>query len=185
LNSKNYKIIIKKLLKFYNKDEIKNFNFILCLIVLKIFSINSIYSSKNDKLKSIYDYSNSISKEINKLLIWIEFKDKIDFKIEENEIWRFVMDFIILLIDKKIVDKEDFISNKIKKNKFIYIKNIIKDSSVLLAVENYNKYAKCDNLYLLSTHFSLTQKVFKKNPKSGYKFETDTNSKFIENMLNN
>jgi hypothetical protein len=95
------------------------------------------------------------------------------------------MDFIILLIDKKIINKEDFISNKIKKNKFIYIKNIIKNSSVLLATENYNKYVKYDNLYLLSTHFSLTQKVFKKNPKSGYKFKTDMNSKFIENMLNN
>jgi hypothetical protein len=69
LNSKNYKIIKNKLLKFYNKDEIENFNFILSLIILKIFSINSIYSSKNDKLKSMYDYSNSISKEINKLLI--------------------------------------------------------------------------------------------------------------------
>jgi hypothetical protein len=69
LNSKNYKIIKNKLLKFYNEDEIENFNFILSLIILKIFSINSIYSSKNDKLKSMYDYSNSISKEINKLLI--------------------------------------------------------------------------------------------------------------------
>jgi len=69
LNSINYKIIKNKLLKFYNEDEIENFNFILSLIILKIFCINSIYSSKNDKLKSMYDYSNSISKEINKLLI--------------------------------------------------------------------------------------------------------------------
>jgi len=56
---------------------------------------------------------------------------------------------------------------------------------LLLAREKYNKYVKSDNLYLLSSHFSLTQKVFKKNPRSGYKFETDINSKFIENMLNN
>ena len=135
LNSKNYKIIKNKLLKFYNEDEIENFNFILSLIILKIFSINSIYSSKNDKLKSMYDYSNSISKEINKLLIWIEFKEKIDFKIEENEIWRFTIDFIALLIAKEIIDKEDFISNRLKKNKFIYIKNIIKDNNLLLARE--------------------------------------------------
>lgn len=185
LNSINYKIIKNKLLKFYNEDEIENFNFILSLIILKIFCINSIYSSKNDKLKSMYDYSNSISKEINKLLIWIEFKEKIDFKIEENEIWRFTIDFISLLMAKEIIDKEDFISNKFKKNKFIYIKNIIKDNNLLLAREKYNKYVKSDNLYLLSSHFSLTQKVFKKNPRSGYKFETDINSKFIENMLNN
>ena len=105
LNSINYKIIKNKLLKFYNEDEIENFNFILSLIILKIFSINSIYSSKNDKLKSMYDYSNSISKEINKLLIWIEFKEKIDFKIEENEIWRFTIDFISLLMAKEIIDK--------------------------------------------------------------------------------
>jgi hypothetical protein len=69
LESISYKKIIKKILNFYDKDDIKNFNFIFCIIILKIFSKNSIYSSKNDKIKSIYDYSNSISREINKMLI--------------------------------------------------------------------------------------------------------------------
>lgn len=185
LESINYKKIIKKILNFYDKDDIKNFNFIFCIIILKIFSKNSIYSSKNDKIKSIYDYSNSISREINKMLIWVEFKNNFDFKIEEDEIWRLTMDLIIFMIEKKKINKEDFISKNMKKNKFIYIKNIIKNNKIILANENYVKYDKNNNLYILSTHFSLTQKVFKKNPKSGYKFKTNINSKFIENMLDN
>jgi hypothetical protein len=95
------------------------------------------------------------------------------------------MDLIIFMIEKKKINKEDFISKNMKKNKFIYIKNIIKNNKIILAIENYVKYDKNNNLYILSTHFSLTQKVFKKNPKSGYKFKTNINSKFIENMLDN
>jgi hypothetical protein len=58
------------------------------------------------------------------------------------------------------------------------------DNNIILCFNEYKIYKKKEVVYLYSSHFSFVNKIFKKNNKSNYCFQTNIKSKLFENILN-
>jgi len=192
----------KKVLKFVNKitekipEKIdfnsfkiikskKNLiNFLLSILILKIFSRNSIYDvKKENNLQHFYTIRNTLSQKFENILIFLEislnFKNEIDLdKLEDC-----IAEILLELINKKIIIRE-FMGYGKRKKSFVYIEDIKNDNKVIISFDKYKIYEKKNSKYLYSSHFSFVNRIFKKNVKSGHYFETDINSRFFENILN-
>lgn len=194
-NNKTNKFIKKIEKKIENKIYMNDFiivksekdliNFLLSAIILKSFSRQSIYDSKNEGIiQHMYKFNNNLALQFEKFMIFIEIILKVNIEIDFDKIFDFITETIYILINEKIIKKEIFVKNKKKKN-FIYVENINYENSVLLCYNTYRIYEKNNISYLYSNHFYFVNKIFKKNIKSNYTFKTDVNSKFFENILNN
>ena len=196
------KISSKKILKYSDKirEEIpekidfNNFkiikskknliNFLLSLLILKIFSKNSLYDvKKENNLHHFYSIRNSLSQKFENILIFLEISLNFKNEIDLNKLDEFISNILFELIHKKIIIKQVMSYGKRNKN-FIYIENIKHDNKVVISFDKYKIYEKKNCKYLYSSHFSFVNKIFKKNVKSGHFFQTNINSKFFENILN-
>jgi hypothetical protein len=125
-NKKIYKFrnkIIEKIQENINFTEFsiikskKNLiNFLLTIVILKTLSKQSIYDTKKEEnIQHIYNINNSISLNVEKILIFLEISLDFIYEINSEKIFDFTMDIICLLIDKKIIKKQIFYKNSKRK----------------------------------------------------------------------
>jgi len=171
-----------------NKDFV---NFMLSLIITKIFSKKSIYDFKNkNSIQDIYSINNDLSNKIEQIFIQLEIVLNNKIEINYKNIRDFSMSVLTSLIDNKIILKNLIYSQKEKKKRtFLYIENLERDDTIFLSLKKYEIYERPDiekkKIFIYSHHFCFVKNIFKKNIKSNYEFKTNLDKDMIENITNN
>ena len=182
----NLLILKLKLIKidkelFLNKKIIQNekdfFFGMLSLIIIKSFSIKNtkkkenIFEKDNNDLKKNYSYSiiNTILNNIDYLFIYFNFHNENNNTNFNNKI---IWEFLVILIDSKIITKINMYISKNKSQSLLYLNtNSLVLNKILhvhfiepKVITHNNKY------YLLTNHFSTVKLIFKPNKYSNSSF---------------
>ena len=133
-------------------------NFMLSLIITKIFSKKSIYDFKNkNSIQDIYSINNDLSNKIEQIFIQLEIVLNNKIEINYKNIRDFSMSVLTSLIDNKIILKNLIYSQKEKKKRtFLYIENLKRDDTIFLSLKKYEIYERPDiekkkNIYILTS----------------------------------